>query len=205
MRFFHPFLCALLLINSSAAVAGVYQIELILFRQPAEAIPASLPAPDDWNALAQTIDDSDRRATLLDLQAEKLQAAGFEILTHQAWQQSIEDSPAQVAITEGQVQQSHYPIQGTLTLTQSRFIDTKARFWVNLFDEEGAVRQSQLLQQEARLRNGELTYMDHPSLGLLIRIGQPHYLRSESDAISDREDTFAPPSISDEATIPADE
>ncbi len=67
-------LCSVL--NSSAVfAAGLYQVEVIVFRQAGEPVPASQPAPEDWDQGAQPIDASRERPTALDSQAAKLSPA----------------------------------------------------------------------------------------------------------------------------------
>ncbi len=57
-----------------------------------------------------------------------------------------------------------------MTLSQERFVDTEADFWINHFGEDGLLAGSQHIRQGKRLKNGELTYLDHPSLGILIKV-----------------------------------
>ena len=46
----------------------------------------------------------------------------------------------------------------------------EADFWVNRFGDDGFLAGSQHIRQGTRLKNGELTYLDHPSLGILIKV-----------------------------------
>ncbi|WP_228489833.1 CsiV family protein, partial [Pseudomonas aeruginosa] len=55
-------------------------------------------------------------------------------------------------------------------LSQVRFVDMEADFWVNRFGDDGFLAGSQHIRQGTRLKNGELTYLDHPSLGILIKV-----------------------------------
>ncbi|MCY1545290.1 Peptidoglycan-binding protein, CsiV [compost metagenome] len=75
-----------------------------------------------------------------------------------------------MALSSGNEQFGHFPVEGTLRLTQARFIDVEADLWVNQFDASGLLSGSQRIKQGNRLKSGELTYLDHGSLGLLIRI-----------------------------------
>ena len=45
-----------------------------------------------------------------------------------------------------------------------------ADFWVNQFDADGLVTASERIKHSSRLKNGQLTYLDHGSLGLLIKV-----------------------------------
>ena len=82
----------------------------------------------------------------------------------------IGETPVKIALSEGQEQDHHFPVEGTLTLSQVRFVDMEADFWVNRFGDDGFLAGSQHIRQGTRLKNGELTYLDHPSLGILIKV-----------------------------------
>ena len=58
-----PLILLSLLSTSSAFAAGLYQVEVIVFRQAGEPIRASQPAPEDWSQGAQPIDASRERST----------------------------------------------------------------------------------------------------------------------------------------------
>ena len=141
-----------------------------MFRQAGDAVPSSQPAPDDWATGAQPLASDALRATALDNQLAKLsQDNGYTVLLHKAWRQDIGETPVKIALSEGQEQDHHFPVEGTLTLSQVRFVDMEADFWVNRFGDDGFLAGSQHIRQGTRLKNGELTYLDHPSLGILIR------------------------------------
>ncbi|NQD93529.1 hypothetical protein HP532_12805 [Pseudomonas sp. CrR25] len=168
---FLPLILLSLLSSASAIAAGLYQVEIIVFRQAGEAIPASQPAPDDWSLGAQPIDATRERATALNNEAGKLNPAnGYQVLLHKAWTQTLEGSASSVALSSGNEQFGHFPVEGTLRLSQARFIDLEADLWVNQFDDSGLLIGSERIKQGSRLKNGELTYLDHGSLGLLVRI-----------------------------------
>jgi hypothetical protein len=166
-----PLILLSLLSAAPAFAEGLYQIEVILFRQAGEPIPASQPAPEDWSQGAQAIDATRERATALNSQASKLSPAnGYQVLLHKAWSQSLGGSASSVALSTGNEHFGHFPIEGTLSLKQARFIDLEADLWVNQFDDSGLLSSSERLKQGSRLKSGELTYLDHGSLGLLIRV-----------------------------------
>ncbi len=159
------------LVAPMAFADGLYQVELIIFRQAGEAIPASQTAPDDWAAGVQGSAADNARGTALNGEAAKLnQNNGYTVLLHQAWQQSMGEAPTKIAVNTGNQQFGHYPVEGTLTLKQARFVDLEADFWLNQFDATGTLTASERLKRTARLKTGELTYLDHTNLGMLIRI-----------------------------------
>ncbi|MEZ1441167.1 CsiV family protein, partial [Pseudomonas shirazica] len=88
------------------------------------------------------------RATALDNQLAKLsQDNGYTVLLHKAWRQDIGETPVKIALSEGQEQDHHFPVEGTLTLSQVRFVDMEADFWVNRFGDDGFLAGSQHIRQ----------------------------------------------------------
>ncbi|WP_041770206.1 CsiV family protein [Metapseudomonas resinovorans] len=170
MRAIRNFALLLALLAPAAFADGLYSVEMIIFRQAGNPAPASQPAPDDWAAGSQSISGSER-ATALDGEAAKLSPnAGYEVLLHKAWSQNLSAIPSKVAVSAGEQQLGHFPVEGTLALTLDRSIDAQADFWINQFDGSGLMNGSERLRQGTRLKNGELTYLDHGNLGVLIRI-----------------------------------
>ncbi|PAU66396.1 hypothetical protein BZL41_01965 [Pseudomonas sp. PIC25] len=161
----------LIFLAPTAFADRLYQVELILFRQAGETIPSSQPAPEDWAAGAQRLGAGSERATALNNEAAKLTPAnGYQVLLHQAWQQMLGATPSKIIVSTGQEQFGHFPVEGTLSMNQNRLVDLEAEFWVNQFDADGVLVGSEYMKQGSRLKNGELTYLDHGSLGLLIRV-----------------------------------
>ncbi len=166
-----PLLLLSLLTANPAAAESLYQVEVIVFRQNAEQLPAARPAPDDWAQGAQPIGPEQERATTLDSEASKLNPGnGYRVLLHKAWAQPIGAAPSSVALSTGDEQFGHFPVEGTLTLKQDGLIDLDANLWINQFDESGLLNSSELFKHSIRLQNGELTFLDHGSLGMLVRI-----------------------------------
>lgn len=166
------FLPLLLSLLSPLALADrLYEVEIIVFSQGGQPLPASQPAPDDWAAGAQPLGAGSERPLALSSEASRLTPAkGYQVLLHQAWQQTLGSTPVTVAFSNGEASFAHYPVQGTLELKSVRFVDLDARIWVNRFDADGLLTGSEHLHQGARLKNGELTYLDHGSIGALIRV-----------------------------------
>ncbi len=92
------------------------------------------------------------------------------MLLHKAWAQNLDGNVSSVSLSTGNEQFGHFPVEGTLHIQQARFIDLQADLWVNQFDDSGLLSSSEHLKQGGRLKSGELTYLDHGSLGLLVRI-----------------------------------
>ncbi|RJG13696.1 hypothetical protein D3879_10825 [Pseudomonas cavernicola] len=171
MRAFRCLALLLTLLAPAAFADSLYQVEVILFRQAGEPIPASQTAPDNWADGAQALAADSERGTALNAEAAKLTPAnGYQVLLHQAWQQSVGEAPTKIALSSGKQQFGHFPVEGTLSLKQERFVDLESDFWINQFDADGLLTGSERLKQANRLKNGELTFLDHGSLGLLIKV-----------------------------------
>ncbi|MDD2056210.1 peptidoglycan binding protein CsiV [Pseudomonas sp. GD03860] len=163
-------LTLLLALFAPAAFAeGAYQVEMILVRQNAVPAITSQFAPEDWSNGAQAPAEGDMRQPSMTDQAARLAAdpSQYTILLHKAWQQEA----GAVAISEGQEQFGQFPIEGNLSVTEDRFIAVDASFWVNQFDSNGSVIQSeQLKQSNSTVKNGELTFLDGGHLALLLKV-----------------------------------
>ncbi|WP_374439552.1 CsiV family protein [Pseudomonas panipatensis] len=168
---FRYLLLLLVLLAPASFADDLYQVEVILFQQDGDIVQSSQPAPDDWAKGAQPPAPDSRWPTALDAQANKLrQTQGYHVLMHKSWKQSIGETPVKIALSEGKEQDGHFPVEGTLTLSMQRFIDTQTDFWINRFGADGFLASSQHMVQDVRLKNGILAYLDHPSLGMLIKV-----------------------------------
>lgn len=171
MRLFHSLILLLTLVAPTAFADGSYQVEMILFRQSGEPAATQQFAPEDWDAGAARVGAEKQRSTALNDIAAKLQDSGsYQVLLHRAWEQSIGSDLSRVAVTGGDEQLGHFPIEGTIGLAIERFTDIAADFWVNQLDAHGVLTGSERMKQAVRVRNGELTYLDNGSLALLVRI-----------------------------------
>jgi hypothetical protein len=171
MRLLRHLPLLLCLLSPTAFADSNYQVELILFRQASTPLLSSQPVPDDWASDAQLPASGSERSTALNNEAAKLTPAnGYEVLLHQAWQQSAGPTPVKIALSNGQEQLGQFPAQGTLSLKLESFVDVTADFWANQFDADGMVTASEHIKQSSRLKNGQATYLDHGSLGILIKV-----------------------------------
>lgn len=165
---FLPLLMALL--APTALAERLYEVELIIFRQGSQVLPASQPAAEDWASGANRLGMESQRSTSLDGEVAKLKSsANYQVLLHQAWQQTLRASSERVAFTSGEGSFDQYPVQGVIGLSLAETLELEADIWVNQLDEQGLLLQSERLRQSRRLTPGELTYLDHGSIGALIR------------------------------------
>jgi hypothetical protein len=171
MRLFHSLILLLTLVAPAAFADGTYQVDMILFRQAGEPAATRQFAPENWDAGATRVDAGNERTTALNDVAAKLQDSGnYQVLLQRAWRQTLGTEPSTMAVTGGEEQLGHYPIEGTVSIALARFTDIAADFWVNQLDAHGVLTGSERMKQTVRVRNGELTYLDNGSLALLVRI-----------------------------------
>lgn len=170
MRALHLTALLLFLLAPSAFAERLYQVELLVFRQAGEPLTAPRPAPDDWagNALPATASE---RTTSLNAEADRLTPAnGYQLLLHKAWTQGVGSTPSSVAVSSGEAYFGHYPVEGQVTLNEDRFTALEMELWINHFSDDGLLESSEHLQLSQRLKDNALTYLDHGSLGALIRL-----------------------------------
>lgn len=165
-------LTLLLAMIAPSAFAAEYQVEMILVRQNAVPAITSPFAPEDWRQGAQAPSGDATRPPALSEQAAKLTAdSQYTVLLHKAWRQEIGSEPTRVAVSDGEEQFGHFPIEGNLKLSQGRFVAVEANLWLNQLDSNGSVLQSeQFKQSNANVKNGELTFMDGGHLALLLKV-----------------------------------
>lgn len=166
-----PLILVSLLSSTVALAESLYEVEVIVFRQAATPISAGQLPPDNWAQNALPVDGSNSRSTALNAVAGKLSpSSGYQVLLHKAWSQSLGESSSRVAISTGEEQFGHYPVEGSLSLKAGRVIELDSDIWVNQLDASGTITDSERIKQSSRLKSGELTFVDNGSLGLLIRI-----------------------------------
>lgn len=162
----------LLSLGSAQAFANESQvIELIVFRQSNDSLQANRTAPDNWANGATRVTAEMWRSTQLDLLAKKLTPDnGYQVIMHKAWLQNNDGTTAQVAISDGHAHFQHHPIEGTLTFDLERTSSVQLDLWINQFNPDKTLRSSERFKQKTLVVNEQVTFVDHGSLGALIRI-----------------------------------
>jgi hypothetical protein len=146
MRAFRHLTLLLCLLAPQAFADGLFQIEVLVFRGTARNDEAAKLNPGN----------------------------GYEVLLHKAWAQNLSAVPTKAALSTGNEQFGHFPVEGVVGLSeQQRLIDLEADFWINRFDTDGLLTGSERVRQKTRLKLGELTYLDNGSLGVLVKVTQP--------------------------------
>lgn len=149
-----------------------YHIELIIFRQAGvEPVTSSRVAPDNWMQNAPQLAPEQFRSSLMSLHTERLiPENGYRILLHRAWQQDASLESSQTALTSGEEIFGHHPIEGVIRLRHDRANEVELDFWINQFQADGNLAKSEQLRQSAVIPYREPGFIDHGSLGALIRI-----------------------------------
>jgi hypothetical protein len=172
MRALRKLTLLLALVAPAAFADTTYQVEMILVRQNAVPAITGQFAPEDWREGAEFPAEGAIRQPVLNDQAEKLAAdPQYTVLLHKAWRQSLGSEPARVAISDGKEQFGHFPIEGNLALTESRFINADVKLWVNTLGADGSVLQSEAFSQSnGNMKVGELTFLDGGHLAVLLKV-----------------------------------
>ncbi len=181
-------LALLLTLCSTQALANDTQVvELIIFRQSSQSIPASRVAPDSWSNGATLVSADMLRSTHLDHLVKKLTPKnGYQVLLHKAWLQTSNGPSIQVALSEGQESFEHYPVEGTLAMELDRTSQVQMDFWINQFNPDASLLSSERFKQSTLVANDQVTFIDHGTLGALIRIQsqQAQTETQESNAVN---------------------
>lgn len=166
-----------------AQSADEYLVEVVFFGQPSAPIVAGTPPDLDWADSAIKLDETTRNDVRaidstrfqLDQDARKLEQKGYQVYLHQAWSQPL-DNNLDVALSKGQADNGIYPVQGLVNLSQDKLMEIAVSFWRNRNASEvqmsGASVVSENLHQRRALRLNETHYLDHQSLGMLVRVSR---------------------------------
>lgn len=119
------------------------------------------------------------------------QRRNLRVLAHMGWLQTVED-PARarhVLVRGGRQFGTHYELEGSFALGVEHFLVADANLWLSRFaagenpaaqplpvppgsyasaDSGFSPTQTVVLQEQRRMRSGELHYFDHPKMGLLV-------------------------------------
>lgn len=185
MRYLIHLALLLTLCSTHALANDTQQVELIIFRQSSETIPASQVAPDNWANGATPVTREMLRSTQLDHFVKKLTPAnGYQVLLHKAWLQTSNGTSVQVAVSEGTESFAHYPVEGTISMELERTSQVQMDFWINQFNPDATLLSSERFKQSALVANDQVTFIDHGTLGALIRIQAQGNKAADSSANS---------------------
>ena len=109
----------------------------------------------------------------LNIEARRLRSSpGLDIIWHGRWMQPVPDrSAGQPLMLAAQSASSGGQLSGTLQVTLGRYLHFQATLWLGPHTNEPADAGPYMQLKQARtLRSGELHYLDHPRMGVLVRI-----------------------------------
>ena len=169
-RRFLPML--LLALAPAAAMSDVYDFEIVIFERPgggaSEFWPSDPGAPDPATAIGRLSPaGASGGATMLPGSSKSLgptvytlKKKGMVIHDHLAWRQS----------TRGRNSNSWYWIgggrlSGLIRMSQGRYLHLDT----DLVLIDSATSQPYRIKLHRRMRSGELHYVDHPRLGILVK------------------------------------
>ena len=134
---------------------------------------------------------------LLNPHAATVSKGGYSLLYHQAWRQMIYGRKTHIAISGGKTFNSHQELEGSISLSVGQYLRIQSNLWLTQFvptgtnitevwpelpatpnttSSEGEKTQDYLikrivkLNQERSMRSNEIHYIDHPLLGIIVKI-----------------------------------
>lgn len=134
---------------------------------------------------------------LLNPHAATLSKGGYSLLYHQAWRQMIYARKTHIAISGGKTFNGHQELEGSISLSVGQYLRIQSNLWLSQFvpagtnitetwpelpplpntaNSEGEKSQGYLikrivkLNQERSMRSNEIHYIDHPLLGIIVKI-----------------------------------
>lgn len=108
----------------------------------------------------------------------------LDILAAGSWHQALppRDQPQPLLFQVGERDgRGPFDVEGWLAVTVQRFVHFEVHLWVRLDDSAYA-----LVSESRRLRSGEVHYLDHPVLGMIVRTGPvdiPGVLRDQAERL----------------------
>jgi hypothetical protein len=132
----------------------------------------------------------------LNPQAATLARSGnYTLLFHQAWRQTIYANKTNIAISGGKVFNGHHELEGSISLSVGQYLKIQTNLWLTKFapagtsiaeswpelpnlpnsftsdvDTSNPIQRIVKLNQERTMRSNEVHYIDHPVMGLIIKI-----------------------------------
>ena len=108
----------------------------------------------------------------------------FDVLAAGSWHQALppRDQPQRLLVQVGERDgRGPFDVEGWIAVTVQRFVHVQVWLWVRLDDAEFA-----LVSESRRLRSGEVHYLDHPAIGMIVRaepVAIPSVLRDQAERL----------------------
>ncbi len=80
----------------------------------------------------------------------------FDVVDHQSWIQPINSEPTPVMVQAGQRYDDRFEIEGTLSLSRSRFLHVQTDLWYTIFEPRGGTRNPYVQGFESSLTDEQL-------------------------------------------------
>ncbi|MET0356159.1 MAG: CsiV family protein [Cellvibrio sp.] len=134
----------------------------------------------------------------LNPQAATLARSGsYTLLFHQAWRQTIYASKTNIMIAGGKVFNEHHELEGSISLSVGQYLKIQTNLWLTKFapfgtsvadtwpelpsipgtfatevdkSQQNPIQRIVKLNQERTMRSNEVHYMDHPLMGVFVKI-----------------------------------
>ncbi len=134
---------------------------------------------------------------LLNPHAATVSKGGYSLLYHQAWRQMIYARKTHIAISGGKTFNGHQELEGSISLSVGQYLRIQSNLWLSQFVPAGTnltetwpelpplpntasneseksqgylIKRIVKLNQERSMRSNEIHYIDHPLLGIIIKI-----------------------------------
>ncbi|RYY02039.1 MAG: hypothetical protein EOO53_15030 [Gammaproteobacteria bacterium] len=135
---------------------------------------------------------------LLNPQAATLARSGsYTLLYHQAWRQMIYGRKANIAISGGKTFNGHQELEGSISLSVAQYLKVQTNLWLTQFAPAGTnitdtwpelpnipntdiseadksqgylIKRIVKLSEVRTMRSSEVHYIDHPLLGVIVKI-----------------------------------
>ena len=106
--------------------------------------------------------------------ATRLQRGGYRIIGHGMWLQPVPDRGAAIPLLlqlGERADSGLYEVEGTISATRGRYLHIDVQLWKNDLGPLIGERHSFIeLRESRRMRSREVHYLDHPILGMLVKI-----------------------------------
>ncbi|HEB94902.1 MAG TPA: hypothetical protein ENI96_00555 [Sedimenticola thiotaurini] len=183
LRLYAAIVLLLLSISGMAAETRsppVYDIELLIFAQGEGDASEQWPVdpgtpPTDGTTAMEQLDLLDRKAWRLTAEGYALSRSGgrYRPLLHLAWRQPVlgRKQASWIHLTSDDRIADGYPVlEGNVRISVARYLHLDLDLLLRDSLGGDADFQAYRFTAHRRMRSGELHYIDHPRLGVLIRI-----------------------------------
>ncbi len=110
----------------------------------------------------------------LDATVTRLRRGGYRIIDHGMWLQPVPDRSTGVSLLlqlGERADSGIYEVEGTLSVTRGRYLHFDVKLWMSDPESPDGEKHSFIeLRESRRMRSSEIHYLDHPALGMLVKV-----------------------------------